>query len=224
MLNLGFLTSAFTAGIVSFFNPCTFALLPAYLSYFLGKEEEEISNAEGVFRGLKFGGLASAGFISFFGGIGVVVSLVGRQIKDIFIQFLPVIGGILIILGIFWFFEKRILYLEKLSNTIRLSRTSFFLFGVAYGISSLACVFPVFLLLIFSALSTGGIFSGLLVFLVFSLAMSIMLVSISIAVSLSKQYLLEKLKGIQRYVTKIAGLVLIGTGLYIIFYYFYSVV
>ena len=35
------LTFAFTAGLVATINPCGFAMLPAYLSYFLGTEEAE---------------------------------------------------------------------------------------------------------------------------------------------------------------------------------------
>ena len=33
------LTFAFTAGLVATINPCGFAMLPAYLSYFLWTEE-----------------------------------------------------------------------------------------------------------------------------------------------------------------------------------------
>ncbi len=221
MVDIGFLTAAFSAGIVSFFNPCSFALLPAYLSYFLGREEEDISRTNSLLRGLKFGGLASAGFVTFFGGIGVGVALVGSQIKNIFTQLLPLIGLVLVILGIFWVLGRQVLYMEKLSNAVSFSRSSFFLFGIAYGLSSLACVFPVFLMLTFTSIEAGGILSGFSVFLVFSIAMSIMLVSVSLAVSLSKYYILEKLKGVEKYVTKISGLILIGVGLYFIFYYFF---
>ena len=36
------LALAFSAGMVATVNPCGFALLPAYLSYFLGLEEAEL--------------------------------------------------------------------------------------------------------------------------------------------------------------------------------------
>ena len=35
------LTLAFSAGMVATLNPCGFAMLPAYLSYFMGLQDEE---------------------------------------------------------------------------------------------------------------------------------------------------------------------------------------
>ena len=35
------LATSFTAGLVAAVNPCGFAMLPAYLSFFLGQEAEE---------------------------------------------------------------------------------------------------------------------------------------------------------------------------------------
>ena len=42
-MNLSLLVFAFTAGLISFFSPCAFPMLPAYISYYLGigKEDEE---------------------------------------------------------------------------------------------------------------------------------------------------------------------------------------
>lgn len=40
------LALAFTAGMVATVNPCGFAMLPAYLSYFLGLEATEDGSSE----------------------------------------------------------------------------------------------------------------------------------------------------------------------------------
>ena len=39
---------AFAAGLVSTVNPCGFAMLPAYLSYFVGLTEEDRSRAGSI--------------------------------------------------------------------------------------------------------------------------------------------------------------------------------
>ena len=42
------------AGLIAAFNPCGFAMLPAYLSYFLGLEpENDDERAVGILNGLK---------------------------------------------------------------------------------------------------------------------------------------------------------------------------
>ena len=47
------LSSAFATGLVAAFNPCGFAMLPAYLSYFVSLESEEEANiGRNIFRGL----------------------------------------------------------------------------------------------------------------------------------------------------------------------------
>ena len=59
------LALAFTAGMVATVNPCGFAMLPAYLSYFLGIEGTDDGPAEaGVLRALVVGAVVSLGFVA----------------------------------------------------------------------------------------------------------------------------------------------------------------
>jgi len=55
------LALAFTAGMVATVNPCGFAMLPAYLSFFIGSEGDEPSPAAAVARGLAVGAVVSLG-------------------------------------------------------------------------------------------------------------------------------------------------------------------
>lgn len=73
---------AFTAGLVASVNPCGFAMLPAYLSYFMGLQDErdEPGRAASVLQGFVVGGVVSAGFIVVFALVGVPIALGTRSV------------------------------------------------------------------------------------------------------------------------------------------------
>lgn len=220
--DLGTLGLAFSAGIVAFVNPCAFALLPAYLSYFLGKSKDNSESGEtlgNAVQGLKYGLAATLGFATVLGGIGVLVSIIGSQIKPYLPPFLLVVAPVLIVLGILWLLNKSELSSHKFLPNVKLPRSSFFLFGAAYALSSITCLFPVFLMIVLTAISSGGFFSGLSVFLVYTLGMSAMMILASITVALSKELLINNFKAITKYVKRIAGVILIAAGIYLLYYW-----
>ena len=55
------IVAAFAAGMVPTVNPCGFAMLPAYLGYFIGLDDGHVDRAEAVRRALVIGGVVSAG-------------------------------------------------------------------------------------------------------------------------------------------------------------------
>ncbi|MFB6217102.1 MAG: cytochrome c biogenesis CcdA family protein [Candidatus Aenigmatarchaeota archaeon] len=211
---------AFTAGLFAFFNPCTFALLPAYLSFFMGGKEERSdyqSTGKSLYRGAKLGGLATLGFVAVFGGIGIIVNLISSQIRSYLSLAMLAIGPIFIILGSFWLMDEPVLSLSNLN--VELSRSSLFLFGATYALGSLACVFPVFLMVVVSAISTGGILSGLAVFIAYILGMGSLMISVTVSASFSKKVLLNRFSKVIPYVHRISGVLLIIAGIYLVIYY-----
>ena len=67
------LAYAFGVGLVAAFNPCGFAMLPAYLSYFLGLEGAHPDQRASVLRALAVGLSVTLGFLVVFGIIGIVL-------------------------------------------------------------------------------------------------------------------------------------------------------
>src|SRR5438046_7090061 len=66
---------ALVAGGLSVVNPCGFPLLPAFLSFYFGAEEEQLPPASTrVAQGLVVGGLVALGFLGFFALVGLPVS------------------------------------------------------------------------------------------------------------------------------------------------------
>ena len=74
---------AFAAGLVATINPCGFAMLPAYLSYFMGLDDKgPLGRGTSVARGLGVGAVVSAGFLVVFGVSGALVNAGFRSIID----------------------------------------------------------------------------------------------------------------------------------------------
>ena len=96
MLDVPFAT-AFTAGMVATVNPCGFAMLPAYLGYFLGREDEvERTTAGNLVRALIVGSVVSAGFLIVFAIAGAIVLRTALAIGD----WSP---WLTIVIGLVWF-------------------------------------------------------------------------------------------------------------------------
>lgn len=213
---------ALSAGVVGFLNPCSFALLPAYLSYFLGRSEKGSEGASAVrktLHGVGLGLAATLGFASIFGGIGVIVSFLGSQVRPYIPSLLLAVSPFFIALGVTWLAGASFLSLSRFGS-VEMPRGSVFLFGAAYGLGSLACVFPVFLMVVLTAVSTGGVLSGLSVFALYITGMGGMMVVVSVAISLSREFLIEKFGKARRYVKRAAGGILIVAGIYLIHYWY----
>jgi cytochrome c-type biogenesis protein len=100
---------AFSAGAVAFLNPCGFAMLPSYISYFVESNTQQIINKSSnsrlilvrLTRGGLVGILVTAAFIATFGLAGIAISSIGIGIVK-FLPWIAVSSGIVIIgIGIF---------------------------------------------------------------------------------------------------------------------------
>jgi hypothetical protein len=80
MIN-GSFSYAFGLGMVAAVNPCGFAMLPAYLGYFLGLEGDDDPDRS-VLRALAVGLTVTAGFVAVFAVVGYVIENVSRQVLD----------------------------------------------------------------------------------------------------------------------------------------------
>jgi cytochrome c-type biogenesis protein len=90
---------AFLAGLASFFSPCVFSLVPAYVGYLSGRSLTQAEVDKEIIRwGTFFHGLAFVlGFSFVFIALGLAFSALSQvfyQIRDI----LAKVGGIIIIL------------------------------------------------------------------------------------------------------------------------------
>ena len=144
------LALAFTSGMVATFNPCGFAMLPAYLGTFLGLEDDSADAAGRILRALSVGGAVTAGFVVVFGLLGAGLSTIESVFSISIEEKLPyvtiVIGVALVGLGIALLAGKHLtVALPKLDKGGRTGELgSMFVFGLSYAIASLSCTLPIF--------------------------------------------------------------------------------
>ncbi len=225
---------ALFAGVVSFFSPCAFALLPSYMSYYLSLEDkkETGSSSNKVKRSLHLGSLCALGLLLFYMSVGILVAVFGNSIVSFIPALSPVVGIILMILGIVLFtdYSFRMGHLQRFLGTIsaRLSRKgesdgkssrNIFLYGVGFGAATSACMAPIFVALIVASLAFGGLALSIMAFLVYSLAMGFMIIITTILVAFSKDVLMNKLKASTSVIKKVSGIVLIAIGIYLVYFY-----
>ena len=94
------LALAFAAGLVATVNPCGFAMLPAYLSYFMGIDEADQSRPAALRGALVVGSIVSAGFLVVFGLAGILITAGFRVVIDLIPWVAIVVGVAVIGLGI----------------------------------------------------------------------------------------------------------------------------
>ena len=225
-MNFDLLSLSFSAGVAAFFNPCGFALLPAYVSYYLGRDDLKTSWLSRAWRGLSLGALVSAGFFTVFGIMGLIFSFIGRWVAQYVPWVAAVVGAILFVLGAFMLFNKSFVPLTALANAFKRfgpktsgpsEGTSFYLYGIGYAIASVGCTLPIFMIVVAQAF-TGGFLNGVLNFLAYSTGMTVMMIALSLIIAYSKEFIYRYLDAIVRYVQKLSALVLIGAGVYVVYY------
>ncbi len=221
MINTAALALAFTAGLVATVNPCGFAMLPAYLSYFMGSGDEHVSRPVALARGLRVGLVVSSGFVVVFGLAGVLLTL-GLQSLITLLPWLALLVGV----GVFGLGVAMVrgFYLNvRLPGTRggKKERTnrSMFVFGVSYAIASLSCTLPVFLSLIPVNLSQQSLVGGTLTFVVYGLGMATVLVFITLMMAVGRDSIVRRVRQSARYINTASGVILIVAGLFIVWYW-----
>ena len=229
----GLLFVAVIAGIASFFNPCAFPILPAYLAQlYTDKDPDQKTPSK---KSLLFYGVAMALGVTAFNiilgsvigvlgaGFGKSLGLAGQEPSS-FVRWLRgIIGGLLVLLGYshitgrginFGFLER---YFPKLKSRKEQSPfAKMFSYGFIYPLVGIGCGGPILAGLSIYALSQGGFLQALLAFVVYSLVMAVLMILISILVALSKESLLKDFGNSVVKIKKASGFILLLVGLFLI--------
>ena len=184
-MSIAITSLAFSAGMVSFLNPCGFALLPVYVTYYFKNEGLEKKGVlSRILHGLLFGIAVSAGFAAVFAVIGLIVGSVGKGLLR-YAGWIDLFAGIIMVIIGFAYLLKldsrlNLNWLTNAGENLKSAKTrskylSFFLYGAGFAIASLGCTLPIFLLVVASALKST-VFNGLLVFLIYAAGMSFFMI------------------------------------------------
>jgi len=220
---------AFGAGMMSAVNPCGFTLLPVYLALFLGTKEQgfrERPLPRRLLGALGVAGVVSLGFVLLFGTIGGLVALGARFVISAMPWISVAIGAGLVLLGA-WMLAGHHLASDAL---LRLGARfgagqgvglrGYFLYGLTFGVCSVSCTLPVFLVVVGSAVAAGGFVAGMAQFVGYGLGMGAVVTALTLAVALFKEGIV--LRGVQRlmpYLHTATAVFVSAAGLYILYYW-----
>lgn len=276
--NVGYrfiMVAAFFSGILSFFSPCAFPLLPGYMAYNLdllmrderkekeSKEEEEsrkqetkINIRKRIWKSFLWGSAAAFGVLLFYMIIGLISAFVGEVVSEWVEYITPAIGAILIILGIISFtplqfdMGKAVDAISKIGSRRRKKAEvtdteddnegnnlkkkqkknrselpqmfQLFIYGITYALASLGCNLPILLGLVFGSIEAGAFGKALLIFLIYSVAMAVLMIIITMLVGFSKDVLINKLRASTKFIKILSGILLILAGGFLIGWFLWN--
>jgi cytochrome c-type biogenesis protein len=229
-------TWGLSGGIASFFSPCALPMLPASLSYYLSAESISPAGSDagtdlgtggghsvtiGLRRGVLFGGLASLGMLSVFAVTAAVAGLLGDILTQVIPVLIPLVGGIVLSLGVLMLADRA----SFLSRSVPLpewgdaSPKQSFSFGLLFAGAALGCTAPVFFGITLTALSTGGIAGAVTVLTGYASGMIGLFVVMTALVAVAKEETARRIQSLVPYIERASALLLIGAGLYMLYYY-----
>jgi cytochrome c-type biogenesis protein len=213
------LAYAFAVGMAAAINPCGFALLPAYLAYYLGltedvPEDRRVSTTgEALLRAVWISAALTAGFVVVFGFIGSIWSSISSVVGDRLPWITVVIGALVVILGVAMLlgFEPmvRVPHLQVGKGGQQV--WSVFLFGISYGVASLGCTIPLFIVAM-SGTFSESFWGGVATFLAYAFGMGALIALLTIAVALARQGVVGGLRRLLPYMGRISGGLLVVAG------------
>jgi cytochrome c biogenesis protein CcdA len=218
------LSLAFAAGMLATVNPCGFAMLPAYLAFFLGLEGADRDVQSSVSRSLAVGLSVSAGFLVVFGLAGLAIYHLEAAIYEWISWATIVIGIALVGLGVAMVrgFEP-VVALPKPNRGGRTRGTwSMFVFGISYAIASISCALPVFMTMVFSTLRRENLASSLAGFIAYALGMTLVLLVLTVSLGMARQGVVRRLRQALPYINRVSGALLVVAGLYLAHFGWYE--
>lgn len=205
----------FLEGIASFISPCLLPMVPIYISYFIG--EDDNNNKKAI--------LNSVGFVLGFTTVFLILSIFASQLGSILstnIRYIKIFFGVVIILfGLNYMGLLNIGFLNK-SKAKNMDTKNFnFLkaiaFGILFSVSWTPCIGTFLSSALLLIAREQDILKGVILMLLYSIGLGIPFIISAI--------LIEKLKNVFDFIKKhydvikrISGVILIGAGIYMIFF------
>ena len=201
-------STAYLAGVASFFSPCIFPIIPVYISILSNGEKKSISKTLAFVLGL------SVTYIVLGFGAGVIGDLfLNNKVR--------IIGGIIVvILGLFQMEILKLKFLEKtkIMNYEGENQSIFstFFLGLTFSLGWTPCVGPILASILILASSSGNTTNSIMLMFIYLLGMATPFVIFSLA----SKALFKKMFFIKKYlptIKKVGGFLIIIMGFLLIF-------
>ena len=205
----------FLEGIVSFISPCLLPMVPIYISYFIG--EDNNNNKKAISN--------SIGFVLGFTIIFLILSIFASQLGTLLsnnIRYIKIIFGIIIIL--FGLNYMEILKIELLNRSsvkkIDTNNFSFFkslVFGILFSVSWTPCIGTFLSSALLLIAKEQDIIKGIIMMVLYSIGLGLPFIISAILIERLKN-VFDFIKKHYNVIKKISGVILIIAGIYMIFF------
>lgn len=216
------LSIVFAAGVFATFNPCGFAMLPAYMTMLISSHRESESLPKLVGKALQFAALMALGIVTIFALFAVVIFPISTSIQ----AYLPIatitIGVLLIAAGVATL-SGRSPYLKKLwsPNTAPSTRLkSLYLYGVTFALGSISCTIGPLLAATSKALELTFL-ESLRIYLIYATGISVTIAILAL-IALFSQKTLSKIRNSMKIIERASSAFLVLVGLYLIIFGLYE--
>jgi cytochrome c-type biogenesis protein len=215
------------AAFLSFFSPCSFPVLPAFMTYYLKEDAKGAKASNAVAAGRGF--LASLGIVAVYGLIAIIIAAAGFAAQAIVKWLPPIIGVVLIVLAVLTLLPFQYHFLTRPFIALKQKLVArfggkwtpglgakLFSFGVGYGAAGFACVAPPFIGAVLNASALGSMDQAIVGLVLYVSIVISLMVTITVALHIAGDRALRRVKawaGAMKYVSAVA---LIIAGLYLI--------
>jgi cytochrome c biogenesis protein CcdA len=218
----GGLVLALVAGAVAAFNPCGFALLPAYLALLVaeGPGTGRGSRAAAVARAVRFSAGMTVGFVAVFGLFGAVITSLAVSVEAYLPVVTVVIGVVLVGLG-GWLLAGRSLAGPGLAGRGRAPAWTWgsqIGYGVSFALASLSCTIAPFLAVTAGSLRGAGVWGIAGSYLAYALGMGTVVLTLALAVATARSSVTAVMRRAAPVVSRLAGVLLLVAGGYVAWY------
>ena len=222
-------------GILVYFSPCAFPVLPSYIAYYVGLHaREDDLKEQGKLKGkmpnsLVIGSLSGAGMLTFFAIIGVLAFTVSQYIDtaNLFRRLSLIVAAIIAILGLFIvmggtakllkFVDK---FVDKYSTTeaddIFTPRRNMYLYGIGYAAASIDCTAAAVLpfIAITSGMGTAFVIYGLGALM---LSVFLLMVAVTSLVGLGRMAFVDFLRKNTGRIKTMGGFMMFEAGVFLFY-------
>jgi cytochrome c-type biogenesis protein len=214
---------ALVAGAVAAFNPCGFALLPAYLGLLVSQPSG--GRAAALARAGRFAAGMTGGFVAVFGLAGAVLAPLAVSFERYLPVLTIVIGVVLVGVGS-WLLAGRHLAIPGLAGHGTAPRAGWWShvgYGVSFALASLSCTIAPFLAVTAAALAAGGAPAVVGAFLAYALGMGIVVLALALAVATARTSVVDGMRRAGAVISRLSGGLLVLAGAYVAWYGWFEI-
>lgn len=210
---------AFVAGVFATFNPCGFAMLPAYLSLAILEGGKTFNRSTLILRAIKFSSLMGLGILAVFSLFSLAIFPLTTSIQR-YLPYITIAMGIAVLsIGVYIFWKGPIAVRKIWSPNISPTGNflTYILYGVTFALGSVSCTIGPFLAITSRAMNENYLHS-LSMYLFYGFGFIVTILVLALITALSQQFLIRKIRNAGGILEKFMAIIIFLVGIYLIYF------